>query len=320
MKKLDEQLFNILPSKKEIMSLRDSKSVSIELVGGIGNQLFIYFAGYYLCDISKAQLNIKAHSLHNRRENIVEILKLPHHKMKKTNFTKGRFISKVSTKLSQIWSAHTFLRTPSTFHANELGFEPSLQSQKPPIKVFGYFQTYKYFEAHREVFCKYFDQFAFVSKEASNISIEIENDSVLMVHIRLGDYLKPENRYFGSLDETYYVNAIKRATSSNNFSKIVVISDDVYSAKKLFLIIENQGLPVVWFDNQSIKTSVELLMLMRNCKGFVIANSTFSWWIANLSKDPKIVVAPYPWFKESKTPDSLYPVDWVKVDSSWREF
>ena len=296
-----------------------SNTVSIDLVGGIGNQLFIYFAGFYLSNHSASNLNIKVHSLHNRDENVVVALNLPHHKMQKLSMSNMRLVRKIKSKISRIISRFSWFATNNVFISKEVGFEPRLNFLNPPIRLIGYFQTYKYFESNKSLFSKYFDQFKFTSREAIELSKEFENESVLMVHIRLGDYLKPENKYFGSLDLLYYSSAIKKATSSSYFSKIVVISDDINSAKNHYFPIENLGILVVWLETPTIKSSVELMMVMRKCKGFIIGNSTFSWWIATLSIDPKIIVAPFPWFKDAKTPDCLYPDNWVQVDSIWRE-
>ena len=55
--------------------------------------------------------------------------------------------------------------------------------------------------------------------------------------------------------------------------------------------------------------------LMRLCRHFIIANSSFSWWGAWLSDNPdKIVIAPKKWFRFSfhNTRD-LIPEKWIRV-------
>ena len=302
------------------MLKRYSRKVSIELVGGIGNQLFIYFAGYHLSKITGSTLEIKVHSLHKKSENIVKILNLPHGKMRKMSKYKLRSFSRIFKKISKAFKWTGFYKFKKLYISKDIGFEAELEIQNPPIHLVGYFQTYKYFEKYQNIKLEYFDSYDFQFKETYEEYLELANASVLLVHIRLGDYLKSENRNFGSLDIQYYENAIKRARSVEDFSKIIVISDDINLARSQNLAIEKLGLPVVWLDTLKIDSSVELMLLMTGCKGFVIANSTFSWWMAALSNDPKIIVAPFPWFKDLKTPDSLYPEDWVQVGSVWRKF
>jgi hypothetical protein len=304
---------------KEKSRLTGSKVV-IDLVGGIGNQLFIYFAGYHLANILNANLIIKSHSLHNSSENAVEIFNLPCHKMSKSRIFGSGLISKLRSVSTKMNLPPLFVGRNQVYRSSEIGFDPALELQTTPIHVKGYFQTHKYFNLYPNLNTEYFDGFKFSSRQVEEIAHDYKASSALMVHIRLGDYLKLENRYFGSLDTEYYKNAINKVKSLSNFSKIVVISDDIKLAKLHYFKIENLGLPVEWLDAPEIESSAELMMIMRNCKGFVIANSTFSWWIANLSSYPKVIAAPHPWFREAKTPDSLYPDSWIQVDSVWRDF
>jgi len=65
-------------------------------------------------------------------------------------------------------------------------------------------------------------------------------------------------------------------------------------------------------DNSSAST----LEAMRFGRGYVIANSTFSWWGAYLSHtDHAEVIAPDPWFQGMDSPDSLIPRNWQKRNS-----
>lgn len=53
---------------------------------------------------------------------------------------------------------------------------------------------------------------------------------------------------------------------------------------------------------------------MQHCKHFVIANSSFSWWGAWLSRHGgKIVVAPRRWFGDGSDEGDIVPPGWVRL-------
>lgn len=57
------------------------------------------------------------------------------------------------------------------------------------------------------------------------------------------------------------------------------------------------------------------MQLMTECRHHIIANSTFSWWGAWLSKYEKtgIIIRPK-WFIRNVETKDIYPERWVKLD------
>ena len=56
---------------------------------------------------------------------------------------------------------------------------------------------------------------------------------------------------------------------------------------------------------------------MKFAKVFVIANSTFSWWAANLSINDSLILAPNKWFRSAPDPADLVPPNWKLIDTGW---
>jgi Glycosyl transferase family 11 len=65
-------------------------------------------------------------------------------------------------------------------------------------------------------------------------------------------------------------------------------------------------------------SAAEDLMLMRKCRHFITANSTFSWWGAWLAEAPdKSVISPRQWFSPSGLRQNnvcdLIPDGWLQI-------
>ena len=134
----------------------------------------------------------------------------------------------------------------------------------------------------------------------------------LIVHVRLGDYINEKT--FGVPSLNYYANAINRMTEGYDIKKIWLFSDEPEKAKGF--------IPTKYWDKLRVIPEIEgsaakTLEIMRFGKYYIIGNSTFSWWGAFLSYTPNTrVIAPTPWFMNSKSPIDLIPTEW-EVIKAW---
>jgi hypothetical protein len=175
----------------------------------------------------------------------------------------------------------------------------------------GYFQSYKYAELSRSMLAM-----AKISKagpELAFLESIAQIETPLVVHCRFGDYLQEED--FGIPSSKYYSSAIDKLLERNKFNCIWVFSDDLEKAKEKLSLVER--LPVRWIN--SVDASVaSTLQAMRLGHGYVVANSSFSWWAAFLSfNGASEVVAPSPWFKGMDDPKDLIPPNWSLVDAGY---
>lgn len=164
------------------------------------------------------------------------------------------------------------------------------------VSLLGHFFSEKYF-AH----CKEIIRHAFEMKPIEGLP-EIEENSIC-IHVRAGDF---GTKQFPRLTKEYYARAFYSVAEKDKISNIYVFSDDIRAARKMF------NAPFMFiFDFIETGDYIKDFYLMRQCKHFIIANSTYSWWAAWLGKHPdKIVVAP----KNMETAiytDEMYPKKWI---------
>ena len=177
--------------------------------------------------------------------------------------------------------------------------------------VCGYFQTWKYFADYEQLIKDEFTVSTPPSQENSKMIKELESCESVCVHVRRGDYLLDVNANLGNVcSYEYYDRAIKFMKEKLNSPMFYFFSND-HS--------EIEWLKANWnFPDANIKyvdlnnSDYEELRLMYSCKNFIIANSSFSWWGAYLSRNKnKIVCAPSKWLNEMQAiENNILPPDW----------
>ena len=114
---------------------------------------------------------------------------------------------------------------------------------------------------------------------------EYPDSEYVAVHFRGGDYEENINAYHPRQTKDYYESAMANFPGS----EFIVFSDDHEAAKKIF------GNSARYSDGNYI----EDFKLMKSCKHFICANSSYSLMAAILaSQEGKKVVCPKKWFGE----------------------
>jgi hypothetical protein len=135
----------------------------------------------------------------------------------------------------------------------------------------------------------------------------------LIVHIRLGDYLLEDT--FGIPSEKYYEEGIRRISQLNRSTPIWLFSNE---PNKAFNRLPSEERNRTYIVPETRLSSAETLDLMRYGSGYVIANSTFSWWGAMLTHTKSApVIIPIPWFKTGIDPEGIFPEDWQKISGDY---
>lgn len=174
----------------------------------------------------------------------------------------------------------------------------------------GYFQTFRWLE-NPQVFSTFKEmKVREAGRDLINLTRAAEKARPLIVHCRFGDY-KAESD-FGIPERRYYQCALDLMFSKFDYPEIWVFSDEIELAKKK--IPEFYHERVRWIEDVD-NSSASSLDAMRLGNGYIIANSTFSWWGAMLTENIGApVVAPNKWFKNAEDPVDLIPNSWIRID------
>ncbi len=187
-----------------------------------------------------------------------------------------------------------------------------LEVPSSPTLLIGYFQSYKWLASEsaqatmRLMSTPRWDETLEYYREKA------ERENPLILHIRLGDYVNEPD--IGLLPNSYYHNALKEILLRHKFGKIWVFSDEIDLAisklpPEILPLCEKILVP----ENSDALT----LQIMRYGEGYVLSNSTFGWWAANLSHSASpVVIVPDRWFYGLPEPESLIPNNWIRV-SAW---
>lgn len=222
-----------------------------------------------------------------------------------TRFEKFKLINRAISFTGAIILLIYFGTMRKPLVSQDLGYS-SIQNPDQNFILVGYFQSYKYLNSEKS--------YAFLKeirpKEISHAINELKasakEELPLVVHFRFGDYLQESG--FGIPDYSYYLNAIRSEWSTGIYKKIWVFSDDLNMAKEKF---PSEYIDFVRWIQPVNDSSVLSLESMRFGRGYVIANSTFSYWAATLAYHDQVrVVAPTPWFKNTPSPAELTPKNW----------
>jgi len=296
------------------------RNVTVEVIGGLGNQLFCYAAGLNLSkktssplilDMSLIGIGGTNHGRTLLNFNLGNV-KIRNRVTKVRNFS---FLKRLNNKIAISIPRYNQIRNnkSSVYLAKEIGFESAFAALEKPMYLKGYFQSYRYLES---ITVELTEMFKITNPSdwfESKLKL-LEELNPTIIHIRRGDYLKLQED-FGLLSKEYYLEAISRLDDYEREKPIWIFSDspDIVLNE---IVNSDLGNAEVIISPPEV-TANEILYLMSRGKRIVISNSTFSWWAAYFSQDHTKVFAPEFWFRERKNPVDLIPPHWTKISNEW---
>ncbi len=268
--------------------------------GGLGNQLFAYWSGVvYALKNNKKPLFYK-------RSYIEDFLNVPFATTEKTEFKyeeKPRYIQKYVNKFVGDGSSHHEINPQGNF-----------------IHLNGYSQSWRNFIGYEDYIRENTVFKHPMLEKSKKISLKMQTENSVSIHVRRGDYV-PYGYIL--LTQNYYNQAISYMKTNLDNPHFYIFSNDMKWA------VENLKIDAPHTFVGWNKKDYQDLELMSYCKHHIIANSTFSWWAAFLSKNKnKIVISPnklaswnYEWFNSLVMPDFVViDVETYYWDETKKEF
>ena len=229
-------------------------------------------------------------------------------------YEKSNYIKRLITKSAEVICLFYFREKRDISYSVGTGYS-KLDDNSDPRFLVGYFQSFRWaanagtYSVMSELKLKEYSSEYEYYKELALV------EKPLIVHVRLGDYKSEAD--FGLLHPEYFTNILNDRWSSGNFKKIWVFSDEISTAEKYFKKFQKEDIRFIQDVGNSTSLTFEV---MRLGYGYIIGNSSFSWWSAFLSRNSNAsVTAPSPWFRNLREPVDLFPPSWSQCESRWQE-
>lgn len=290
------------------------------LWGGLGNQMFQYAAGRALALRSGVPLKLDIYDLCDRsplpnfvhRDCDLGLLMAPLDFASLADL--GKAYEKPNSLLTRLTLRHRRERKrKNKFVENQQQFLPELVGAKRRhAYLAGHWQDERYFKDHRDVIVR---DFAMRGEHVSDFEQPILDSQSVCLHVRRTDFvnMSVERESRTQCGEEYYRQAIDVIAEKHKDLRIFGFSDDVEWCENN-LDLQH---PVTWIPQSEagVKGGTHF-WLMRQCKHFIIPNSTFAWWAAWLAENAdKMVVCPKQWYNDPmQQSEGLLPDDWIQLD------
>lgn len=264
------------------------------IFGGIGNQLFIYAAARRLTLVNNAELVLDDVSGFVRDHAYQRYYQLDRFNIscrKATAAERLEPFSRVRRYLKRRWNTRLPFDQRSYIQQEGIDFDQRLLQLKPRGDLYleGYWQSEDYFKDVEATIRQ--DLQIQPPTDAVNQAMakRIHCHTAVAVHVRFFD--EPQASSNNNVLGDYYHRAIVEMERRVNNAHYYLFSDRPDAARariplpdqRITLVDHNKGDALAYTD----------MWLMTQCRHFIIANSTFSWWGAWLAADmDKRVIAP----------------------------
>lgn len=290
-------------------------TVTVRLVGGLGNQMFQYAASLGLAERQgrSLKLDLSAFQAYKAWPYQLDRLNVPQDLYTGPPLAgpaSQSLLARITRKLRGGYRFREGVYREPHFH-----FDPNIFALSgDEILLDGYFQSPRYFEAVSGLLRQRFVPIAPLTPIAAAWSEEIAASRCsVSIHVRRGDYLSVSaSTAHVALDRGYYRRAASLMTALlGSDCDFFLFSDDPDFVAHAFA-----DLPRATVVRSDERAPWEDMFLMARCQHNIIANSSYSWWGAWLNThDGRRVIAPARWFAPAKLASTnvldMFPEDWI---------
>jgi hypothetical protein len=279
--------------------------VVVKLMGGLGNQVFIYAAGLEQARRLDVDIEVDTSWYKDKTNRFYRLDQL---------FGPALRVAKPSQLRKNLEFAGPLLKKFNLwmeFKERSNRFQPEIFMIRPGTTIEGYFQSAKYFPSVGAEIAQSIRNVV-VSKSEQAIIDDVSSKPFIAVHVRRGDYLSESHiREAHGLTTRRYFEASLEILGGKG-APCIVFTDSPPEVEK-----ELGGMRQLVFDSRiSPLGELATLKLMSLASGIVMSNSSFSWWAAYTMShfDPgSTVISPRPWSKDIFFNEELVHRRWWNI-------
>ena len=305
-----------------MIDYKKENMVIVQLIGGLGNQLFQYAFGKHMAELNKMELVLDTspfRDFYKLHKYSLQHFDISAKIVDKAMIQKAKSYPHNLSGMDRVLEYRILGKKNIDINEKAFNFDQDAIQKYNAKHIFieGYWQTEKYFDSHniKEILYKEFQITTPQEEKDKVISEKIRNSNAISLHIRRADYANPDTvKVHGMCSLEYYQNAVEEVASKVENPTFFVFSDDIEWAEQNLKL----PYPIVFVGHNDADKNYEDLRLMSECNRNIIANSSFSWWGAWLNQNPsKIVIAPQSWFATTeRNYNDVIPPSWIKIKNN----
>lgn len=318
--------------------------ITLKLKAGLGNQLFQYAYARALALRSKTDLTIDLNWFSNIAPGDTKRVFL----LDKYNLPLANQSVRIVDRPNPSKLVHLCRKIKNKIKREIFGYSDHTyypQLAKPVganknVEVEGFWNTEKYFKDYagtirKELTLK--EKLGVTASQTEEKLLELgKSHHLVLLHVRRGDYVSNTgaSKHHGLSGLEYYEEAIKYILENPAVKNplFVLASEDMDWVQENIIPLLNNA-PYEVLTHLALIQDYEELYLMSLCHHFIIANSSFSWWGAWLSKSGasaeqnsdsaqperqdrinKIIIGPKRWVANPNVDTcDVMPEDWIRL-------